>query len=250
MASRSDINDSLVLENITARLLENNWTSDAQFTDRRTMYSSNSEEGLISHHRDLVNWPLTSPNYQDTREFLDRPLMGIAIIGGFFLSISLLLVVAVVVFYLKRNTVFVLEKSVHGGFYRSTDQSTVIGQTSAARNLGKQALRTSRMHKREDCTDDTYEDEELYSDEDFTDDSLQEVNFDELSTPNRSRASAFGSYALYPDHLLFANPENISHLGGCNHRFTSDKMLVSQAHCAGIPQLAITQTQVGIYSKM
>ncbi|TPP60363.1 hypothetical protein FGIG_04230 [Fasciola gigantica] len=244
MATLFSKNEIPVPENVTSHYMSRNWTSDTEPPVSKTTYSTNPEEGIISHHRDLMDWSLAHSNNRDNREFLDRPLMGIAIIGGFFLLISLLLVVAVVVFYLKRNTVFVLEKSVHGGMYRQGDQSVVIGQTATARDLGRHVFRSDKERSNRRCVDDVFEDDEVYSDAEFTDEAVQEVSFQQVATPNLSCAPALGSYVLHSDHLVFTNPEYRNHLPSCNHRFKQSKILEPQALLQEYRYSDVTQVTV------
>ncbi|THD25055.1 hypothetical protein D915_004153 [Fasciola hepatica] len=244
MATLFSKNGIPVPENVTSHYMGRNWTSDTEPPISKITYSASSEEGIISHHRDSMDWSLVHPNNQDNREFLDRPLMGIAIIGGFFLLISLLLVVAVVVFYLKRNTVFVLEKSVHGGLYRPGDQSVVIGQTATARDLGRHVFRTDKERNNRRCADDVYEDDEVYSDAESTDEAVQEVSFQQVATPNLSFAPALGSYVLHSDHLVFTNPENRNHRPSCSHRFKQSKVLEPRALLQEYGYSDVTQVTV------
>ncbi|VDP85103.1 unnamed protein product [Echinostoma caproni] len=228
MAQNVSTNVSSVPQNVTSESTSHPWTSITETTQWNGTHSVNPDNGIVSHHRDLMDWSMLHPDYQDNRELLDRPLMGIAIIGGFFLTISLLLVVAVIVFYLKRNTVFVLEKSVHGGLYQPGDQSLVIGQTALARNMGRRTARSNDWHSGEpdsvnglDGTeaDDTDSDTQFDYDDANTDANTNEhrsrpISFDQLTPSGRP---VLGSYVIRPDHLVFTNPQHRKHSATCSH---------------------------------
>ncbi|VDP76695.1 unnamed protein product, partial [Schistosoma curassoni] len=70
-----------------------------------------------------LNTIQTNSFVKGIRNTIDKPLAGLIIIGILFLTISILLGLIVLIFYKKRNTVFVYEKSQHGGLYSPGDQS-------------------------------------------------------------------------------------------------------------------------------
>ncbi|KAG5441045.1 hypothetical protein CSKR_101277 [Clonorchis sinensis] len=119
---------------------------------------------LEHHHRNMAAMENDPEQLNDGREFLDRPFAGIAILAGFFLLITLILCILILIFYKKRNTVFVYEKSVHRGLTASLgDRSVVIGHASGARHLASQYAYNSEVGSTEDesTEDDSFEDWEI-----------------------------------------------------------------------------------------
>ncbi|OON18266.1 hypothetical protein X801_05882, partial [Opisthorchis viverrini] len=106
---------------------------------------------LEHHHRNMASLENDPDRVNDGREFLDRPFAGIAILAGFFLLITIILCILILIFYKKRNTVFVYEKSVHRGLTTSLgDRSVVIGHASGARHLASQYAYNSEVGSTED----------------------------------------------------------------------------------------------------
>ncbi|TGZ68850.1 hypothetical protein CRM22_004055 [Opisthorchis felineus] len=119
---------------------------------------------LEHHHRNMAAMGNDPDQLNDGREFVDRPFAGIVILAGFFLLITLILCILILIFYKKRNTVFVYEKSVHRGLTTSLgDRSVVIGHASGARHLASQHANNSEVGSTEDEStgDDSCEDWEV-----------------------------------------------------------------------------------------
>ncbi|KAH9579322.1 hypothetical protein MS3_00009508 [Schistosoma haematobium] len=167
-----------------------------------------------------LNTIQTNSFVKGIRNTIDKPLAGLIIIGILFLTISILLGLIVLIFYKKRNTVFVYEKSQHGGLYSPGDQSIVIGQTMEARKIGNQLV---MMHKH-DSLYSFNDDDDSYNDSDVDVDNDDDNDYGEISFTNTNHSyhgnndvykTIFkkpikASYILRSEYDLIRNPQSIT----------------------------------------
>ncbi|KAH8856376.1 hypothetical protein KSF78_0009141 [Schistosoma japonicum] len=161
------------------------------------------------------------------RNGLDKPFAGLIVIGALFLTISILLGLIVLIFYKKRNTVFVYEKSQHGGLYSPRDRSIVIGQTKEARSISR------RING-----NDTDDNDSLYSfsnpndTDNDNDDEHDDYNSEFIYTNTnidhdqddvhraRCNKSIKASYILRSEYDLMHNSQTISKLSNTCNKLT------------------------------
>ncbi|VDP54608.1 unnamed protein product [Schistosoma mattheei] len=173
-----------------------------------------------------LNTIQTNSFVKGIRNTIDKPLAGLIIIGILFLTISILLGLIVLIFYKKRNTVFVYEKSQHGGLYSPGDQSIVIGQTMEARKIGNQLV---MMHKHDSLysfndDDDDDDDDNSYNDSDVDVDNDDDNDYGEIRFTNTNhnyhgnndvyktifKKPIKASYILRSEYDLIRNPQCIT----------------------------------------
>ncbi|CAH8866351.1 unnamed protein product [Trichobilharzia szidati] len=155
--------------NFTIDLIFVNDTTETLMTSKLQYNTSpmisTAQRSIIQHYKDNHSRSLIKSNQslvKGIRNALDQPLAGLIVIGSLFFIISLLLALIVFIFYKKRNTVFVYEKSQHNGLYSSAqDRSIVIGQTKQARQIHKHTMITDGNNSVDSSNDeDDYDDEE------------------------------------------------------------------------------------------
>ncbi|VDQ12484.1 unnamed protein product [Trichobilharzia regenti] len=203
-------------------------TSTLQYNTSPTL--STAQRSIIQHYKDNHSKTLIIKSNQSLvkgiRNALDQPLAGLIVIGSLFFTISLLLALIVFIFYKKRNTVFVYEKSQHSGLYSSAhDRSIVIGQRKQARQIHhKHTMAPDGNNNSAESSND--DDEEDYEDEEDTE---IEYNFSLCNTNDDDNGSGSGggenhvnaneielkshntkaSYIIRPKYEILQNPQCI-----------------------------------------
>uniref|UniRef100_A0A5K4FBH4 Uncharacterized protein n=1 Tax=Schistosoma mansoni TaxID=6183 RepID=A0A5K4FBH4_SCHMA len=248
------------IENITTimnttilpmNLLSMNDTID-KFINHNEHYNnssiSTSQQTIIHPYKDLIkinnknqnqiiplnsslselNLIKTNSLVKNIRNVLDKPLAGLIVIGALFFTISILLGLVVLIFYKKRNTVFVYEKSQHGGLNSLNDRSIIIGQTMEARKIGSQLV---MMHKHDSLysfnnEEEEEEEEDSYNDSNVDDDGeYGEISFNNTDNNNNDNDDLYktifkepkkASYILRSEYDLIKNPYCISAIS-CNY---------------------------------
>ncbi|CAH8597868.1 unnamed protein product [Heterobilharzia americana] len=118
----------------------------------------------------------------------------------------------VFVFYKKRNTVFIYEKSQHGGLYSPGERSMVIGQTKQARKICRRND-SFNSYNNADVEDD---------------DDLSFTNTDENDTEIEFQYHGKASYVVRPEYGIFQNSQ-------CIQKLSTNIQKPPESHCLNEP---------------